>query len=89
MEPRQFGRSKGDRDRRAIGMAAADSDRATSLLALALRAFASGNVDVANDLALLATQSFDKAEEIKRHAMADLRTAKRARRLRTAGTLQR
>ena len=48
-------------------------ERAISLLGLALRAQERGNVEVAKDLALLASESFDKIEEIKNRPMAGAR----------------
>jgi hypothetical protein len=41
-------------------------DRGTRLLALALAAHHDGNANLANGLALLTSESFNKAEEIKR-----------------------
>ena len=43
-------------------------DRAMRLLALALRAREGGNVDVANDIALLASEVFNQADELERGA---------------------
>ena len=85
MIPRQFSRSKADRDLRAAEMAAADTDRGTSLLALALREFAGGNVDIANDLALMAGECLSQAEETKRRMMQGVRTIKRNAREEAAG----
>ena len=41
-------------------------DQAARLLALALRARENGNVDVSNDLALLASEAFDQADKLER-----------------------
>ena len=43
-------------------------ERGISLLALALRAHRDGSADVANGLALLASESFNKAEEVERRS---------------------
>jgi len=40
--------------------------QAARLLVLALRARENGNVDVSNDLALLASEAFDQADKLER-----------------------
>jgi hypothetical protein len=50
------------------GDSASLRDQAARLLALALRARENGNIDVSNDLALLASEAFGQADKLERAA---------------------